>query len=37
MLHLLESELEPGTAVEAVFEPDAEPGIRAIRCFRPAQ
>ena len=34
MLHLLESELEPGTEVEPVFEQGAEPGIRAIRCFR---
>jgi uncharacterized OB-fold protein len=34
MLHRLEEELLPGTAVEAVFEPGAEPGIRAIRCFR---
>lgn len=34
MLHRLDEDLAPGTAVEAVFEPDAEPGIRAIRCFR---
>ncbi len=34
MLHLLESELEPGAAVEAVWEDGAEPGIRALRCFR---
>lgn len=37
MLHRLETELDPGTVVEAVFEPDAEPGIRAIRCFRRAR
>jgi uncharacterized OB-fold protein len=35
MLHLLEREVAPGTEVEAVFETGAEPGIRAIRCFRP--
>lgn len=34
MLHRLDEELAAGTEVEAVFEPDAEPGIRAIRCFR---
>lgn len=37
MLHLLDEELEPGSEVEAVFEPGAEPGIRALRCFRRAR
>ena len=36
MLHLLDEALEPGTAVEPVWEDGAEPGIRALRCFRRA-
>jgi uncharacterized OB-fold protein len=35
MLHLLEAELDPGTPVEAVWEPAAEPSILALRHFRP--
>ena len=34
MLHHLEEPLEPGTAVEPVWEEGAEPGILALRCFR---
>ena len=34
MLHHLEEALEPGTAVEPVWEEGAEPGILALRCFR---
>lgn len=36
MLHLLEHELAPGTAVEPVWEDGADPGIRALRCFQRA-
>ena len=36
MLHLLDEQLEPGTEVEPVWEDGAEPGIRAVRCFRRA-
>jgi uncharacterized OB-fold protein len=36
MLHRLEEPLEPGTAVEPVWEEGAEPGILALRCFRRA-
>jgi uncharacterized OB-fold protein len=36
MLHRLEEPLDPGTAVEPVWEEDAEPGILALRCFRRA-
>jgi len=36
MLHLLEEPLEPGTAVEPVWERGAEPGILALRAFRRA-
>ena len=37
MLHLLDEALAPGTDVEPVWEPDAEPGILALRCFRRAR
>jgi uncharacterized OB-fold protein len=36
MLHRLAEALPPGTAVEAVFEEGAEPGILALRHFRRA-
>lgn len=36
MLHRLDEQLEPGTEVEPVWEGEAEPGIRALRCFRRA-
>jgi uncharacterized OB-fold protein len=36
MLHHLEEPLEPGVEVEPVWEPGAEPGILALRCFRRA-
>ena len=36
MLHRLDTQLEPGTPVEAVWDEGAEPGILALRCFRRA-
>ena len=36
MLHLLDEPLEPGTAVEPVWEQGAEPGILSLRAFRRA-
>jgi uncharacterized OB-fold protein len=36
MLHLLEEALPPGTSVVPMWEPSAEPGIRAIRAFQRA-